>query len=91
MDDLFAKLREGESLGRKSAKRARKAHGERLLNVSVASDQPGGTASSGTPSLVSPTSLDLDPAMAARGMLRQLKGDGVSLVHKNQHRLVAYN
>ena len=78
MDDLFAKLREGESLGRKAAKRARKAHGERLLSLSVANIPGPGLETPGTAGLSSPRDLDADPAMAARGMLMQLKGDGVS-------------
>jgi len=81
MDDLFSKLRQGQDLGRKGQRRARRAHGERLLNISskdanaslASPDAPGSAGSAG-----SPTSLDVDPALAARGMLAQMKGGDVS-------------
>jgi len=76
MDDLFSKLRQGQDLGRKGQRRARRAHGERLLNISskdanagiVSPDAPGSAGSAS-----SPRSLDVDPALAARGMLAQMK------------------
>lgn len=81
MDDLFSKLRQGQDLGRKGQRRARRAHGERLLNISskdanagvTSPDAPGSAGSAG-----SSTSLDVDPALAARGMLAQMKGGDVS-------------
>lgn len=64
MDDLFAKLREGQGMGRRAARRSRKAHGERVQSPT------------------SPTTqfASANPAEAARGMLMQLKGDGVSRI-----------
>lgn len=88
MDDLFAKLRQGDGLGRKAQRRARKAHGDRLgagsssalgSLASGAGDPSQGGSSSANTSATSPPRLEVDPAMAAKGMLLQLKGDGFDI------------
>lgn len=72
MDDLFAKLREGGPVGKRSERRARRAHGERTRELPSIKELQSGDMLS--PSIKYSAS---NPADMARGLLASLKGDGV--------------